>query len=103
MDEINQQIAGTILQQLGGKGKLSLMIGAWNINVENNGVSFRFKGSQIANYLKIVLDPSDTYNLEFVQINSAKGICEEKEKYSMIYCDQLINTFEEYTGLYLSL
>jgi hypothetical protein len=103
MNEIHREIAEIILQQLGGKGKLSMMIEMWNIKVEDNGVSFRFNGSQVANYIKIVLDPSDTYNLEFMQINSAKGICEEKKRYSMIYCDQLINTFEEYTGLYLSL
>ena len=102
MNQIKQQIAETILQQLGGKGRLSMMISAWNIKVEDDGVSFRFKGSIIANYVKIILDPSDTYNLEFMIINAAKGTCEEKEKYSMIYNDMLVNTFEEYTGLYLS-
>ncbi|NJN07554.1 MAG: hypothetical protein HC815_06005 [Richelia sp. RM1_1_1] len=100
--EISKEIAEIILQQLGGKGKLVMMIGVWNIKVEDNSVSFRFKGSQVANYIKIILDASDTYNLEFMLINSAKGICEEKEKYSMIYADMLISTFEEYTGLYLS-
>ena len=80
-----------------------MMVGAWNFQVEDNSVSFRFKGSQVANYVRIILDASDTYNLEFKLINAAQGICEEKEEFAMIYNDMLVNTFEEYTGLYLSL
>lgn len=102
MNTINQEIAETILQQLGGKGKLVMMIGAWNFKVEKNSVSFRFKGSQVVNYVKIILDASDTYNLEFMLINASKGVCEEKEKFSMIYNDMLVSTFEEYTELYLT-
>lgn len=103
MNTINQEIAQTILQQLGGKRRLKLMVSAWNFKVEYNSTSFRFMGSQVANYVKIIFDPSDTYNLEFMLINTTQGVCEEKEKFTMIYNDMLVNTFEEYTGLYLSI
>lgn len=103
MNNKNLEIANTIIQQLGGTGRLVTMVGAWNFQVEDNSVSFRFKGSKIANYVKIILDALDTYNVEFKLINTPEGICEEKEKFSMIYNDMLVNTFEEYTGLYLSL
>lgn len=103
MNNKNLEIANTVIQQLGGTGKLVMMVGAWNFIVGDNSISFRFKGSQVANYVKIILDALDTYNVEFKLVNTQSGICEEKEKFSMIYNDMLVNTFEEYTGLYLSL
>lgn len=102
MNTINQ-VAQIILQQLGGKRRLKLMVSAWNFQVEDNSISFRFKGSQVANYVKIILDASDTYNLEFMLVDATQGVCKEKENFAMIYNDMLVSTFEEYTGLYLSI
>lgn len=97
-----QQIANTIIQQLGGRRKLTAMIGMWNIAQEVNGVSFRFKSCKKANYVKITLS-SDLYNVEFMLINVSKGICETTKTYNLVYNDMLINIFQSYTGLRLSL
>lgn len=98
-----QQIAQTVVQQLGGQRRLKLMVDAWNFHQENNGVSFRFKGSKIANYIKITLAANDTYTLEFMLINPSKGLCEPKEIFPHIYVEMLQGTFQDYTKLALSL
>lgn len=95
-------IAQTIIDQLGGSGRLMAMIGIWNIRQENNGVSFRFRGSQIANYVKITLN-NDTYTLEFMLINPCKNLCEQRESFSDVYNEMLKSMFEDYTSLRLSL
>lgn len=97
-----QQIANTIIQQLGGRGKLTAMIGMWNLTQEVNGTSFRFKRSKVANYVKIILN-GDTYTVEFMLINAAKGICQTTKTYPLIYDHMLKSIFQNYTGLRLSL
>ena len=37
------EVAKTILQQLGGAGRLQLMVGAYNFVAYPNGVAFKFK------------------------------------------------------------
>lgn len=98
-----QEIAKTIIQQLGGQNRLKLMVSGWNFCCENNGVSFRFKGSKIANYVKITLAANDTYTLEFMLINPDKGLCDKKETFPHIYNEMLQETFQSYTKLTLSL
>lgn len=97
-------VAQTIIKQLGGAGKLKAMIGAWNFKQENKseGISFRFKGSKIANYVRITC-VSDLYIVEFMLISAEKGECQEKEKYRDVYNDMLVKIFEDYTKLKLSL
>ena len=101
-----QQVAKTIFKQMGGTNKLSAMIGANNFAFGTNQdqeiyVTFRFKVSKVANQVRITLNHSDTYTMEFFKIRgtNVKAI----EKISMVYCDQLIKFFENTTKLYLSL
>lgn len=97
-------IAQTIISQLGGMGKLTSMIGAWNFKEEEkpDGISFRFKGSKIANYVKITC-VSDLYVIEFMLISTKNGECKVGKKYKDVYCDMLVSFFEDYTKLRLSL
>lgn len=95
------QVAGTILQQLGGR-KFTTMTGAKNIfavNEKLGGLSFklpRFAGVKV-NYVKIVLNGNDLYDIEFGRIYG--------NKYSLlntvndVYCDQLEEIFTQETGL----
>ncbi len=81
---------------------LSAMTGATNfINHSKEGaVSFRFKGSKEANYVKISLNGNDLYDVDFIKI---WGMNLNKQKvYNDVYNDQLKELFESHTGLYLS-
>ena len=95
-----QEIARTILAQLGGQGKLVVMTGAYNFIALKNGVSFKLK-SRKANYVKITLNGKDLYDIEFQKIIGAKAklIAEHND----IYFDQLIPIVEKETGMYLKL
>lgn len=96
----NIEVANTILQQLGGRGRLSMMVGAYNFIALSNGVSFRIKNPK-ANYVKIVLTPSDLYDLEVGRIRGStyKVVFEQRG----IYVDMLKKSIEKATGMYLSL
>jgi hypothetical protein len=73
--EIAQEIAQTILSQLGGSGKLKMMIGASNFTCGDKGqLSFKFK----------------------------KFRNEVVKEFNGVYNDQLIEIFEHFTGLTLS-
>jgi len=96
-------VAGTILQQLGGKGKLIAMLGAHTFLDHGNGISFKIKATakKGINYIKIILDPNDTYTLE---MGSIRGLnYKPKYKTSGLYWDALKPTIESETGLRLAL
>jgi hypothetical protein len=93
-------VANTILQQLGGAGRLRMMTGAYNFIDLKNGLSFRLKNPR-ANYVKIMLNGMDLYDVEVGRIrgDQYKVVAEQ----SGLYFDQLKPFIEKNTGLYLSL
>jgi len=93
-------VASTILEQLGGMGRLKAMIGAYNFIDIGNGVSFRMKNPR-ANYVKIKLNSLDLYDLEVGRIrgDAYKIISEQKN----VYAEDLKPLIEKASGLYLSL
>lgn len=99
------EAAETLIQQLGGMGKLRAMVGASDfVRTSRNGypaLTFRFKGSRSLNVVTITLDPSDTYSLAFGRI--VKYDVKPGPTFSDVYAEQLRPTFERATGLYLSL
>lgn len=98
--ERQKEIASTIIQQLGGFRKLTMMTGAYNFVALESGVTFRVK-NQKANVVKVVLTSMDLYDVEIGRIkgDSYKVVY---EKFGL-YNDQLKAAIEEGTGLYLSL
>ena len=103
-----QEIAKTIGQQIGGLNRVSVMIGAYNFaSHQEGGLSFRFKAKALQlhektpNYIKIVLDPSDTYNVTFGRIHG--NVYTELETVKEVYCDQLQGLLEDTTGLAFTL
>lgn len=96
-------VANTILSQMGGTGRLGLMIGANNYTGDSSSVWFRFKAraKNGANRFKVTLDPSDTYTIEFSSVRGTSF--KVKETLSDIYAEDLVRIFQEKTGLYLSL
>jgi hypothetical protein len=99
-------IANEILRQLGGH-KFIVMTGANNCIAYGDGLSFRIPGTMTKNhinYVKILLDPSDTYTVKFQKIRmTRRGSFESQVKtiseHSMIYDDGLQQLFTAETGL----
>ena len=97
----NMQIAQTILNQLGGTGRLTMMCGCKDYAAGDKSVSFRIgsNGNKVTRCL-VTLDPSDTYTVKFYK---GRGV-NMKECYAMsdVYNDNLRSVFEQQTGMYLT-
>ncbi len=94
-------VANEIIRQLGGN-KFRVMTGAKDIFALENGVSFKLPGGggfikHGINYIKVWLDPSDTYTIEFWKYRKLHG--QKIAEYRDIYNDQLQDVFTEETGL----
>jgi hypothetical protein len=93
-------VAQTILEQLGGR-KFLVMTGARDLMSFDNGTGLQFKlprytGLKI-NFVRIKLDPSDTYTVEFGRVH---GLNYSKiSEHEGIYCDMLQDLFTSKTGL----
>ncbi len=100
------QITNTIINQMGGLGRLAAMVGASNFSSLTGldlGVSFHFKGSRKANICQVTLLPSDTYKFELFKFNRRTLDCPVVYELEGVYDDMLKPIFEEQTGLCLSL
>lgn len=101
-----RRIATSIIEQLGGINRLYAIVGAYDCFsvTEGNGDSgwaFKFKGSKVANYCKIILNSAtDTYTMEFMKIRGLTA--KNTAKMEDVYGDMLKSLFEEETGLHLS-
>ena len=96
-------VATTIINQMGGFGKLRAMVGANGFVGDSNSVQFSFKGSRKFNKCRIILNANDTYTFELWKYN--KRTLDMKKVYEIdnLYWDMLKPVFESETGLYLSL
>jgi len=94
------EIAKIILMQLGGSNRLQMFTGAYNFVAVPYGVSFRIKNRSV-NYVKIVLNAMDTYDIEFGRISGVNY--KIVKELSGIYNDQLVEVFTRYTGMVLRL
>lgn len=96
-------VALTIIQQMGGFGKLSAMVSANSFLYSDTSVSFQFKGCRKAKKCIIKLLPDDTYQMELGKLNMKTLEWESLYKEDGLYWDMLKPVFESETGLYLSL
>lgn len=96
-------VANTILAQLGGSGRLRAMIGASSFMGAAKALTVRFRcrNPRRINTIKVILDPSDTYSVEFWTITS-KTMRQVGEVARDVYADSLRQVIESTTGLYLS-
>ena len=92
-------IANTIISQMGGFGTLKLFVNGRNYMADDNSVMFKFSGSRKFNFCKIVYNYGmDEYEMHFIKI---WGENKKVEVVNGVFCDTLVDTFEEKTGLYL--
>ena len=98
----NQQVAQTILSQLGGN-RFIAMTGCSNFLSDINSLSFKLpRGSakNKATHCTITLDASDTYTIEFVKCNMRAAVYRQVvAETSGVYADQLCELFTAATGL----
>lgn len=99
--DAGQRIARIIVDQMGGAAALAIMLGAKDFASHSDeglgALSFKFKGSRKANYIKIILAGNDTYTLRFGKIKSHDY--EVVEFIKDVYNDQLGDVFRRVTGL----
>ena len=93
--EKNKAISMEILNQLGGMNRINAMIGIEKLVPIENGISISFKvgAADNINTFEVVLDPSDTYTVNFLKVSTTKK--ELISTTNMIYFDMLIRTIEE--------
>ena len=99
-------VAKTILQQLGGAGKVYAMLGKKTQMVSYpNALSIKFANRKPSkgNYVKITLHPNDTYDVDFSSVTKGGLNVKKVKRYSGVMFDQLIPIFEKQTGLRLRL
>lgn len=94
-----QQIVTTIVNQLGGN-QFVVMTGA-QLMRDGAKLIVKFKGSKVANYMTIVLNSMDTYDVHFSKVRAGKQT--NIREYNGMYCDQIRGLFERVTGLRTSL
>lgn len=106
MDEPEEnKVATIILSQLGG-GKFIMMTGAKDLVDGGNYLMFTLRRGTAKdgiNKVRITLEPSDTYKVEFMKINYKTLDVKTVKEYDDIYADQLVEIFESTTGLYTHL
>jgi hypothetical protein len=96
------QVAQTIIAQMGGTRRLSMMVGASLFAGDDSSVMFSFKGSRKVNKCRVTLDASDTYTVEFFKFSPSKLTCPVVDEISGVDAEMLVDIFESCTGLYLS-
>ncbi len=97
----NLQVAETILQQLGGAGRLRMFAGCKDFAGDENSVQFKVgKNEKKVTCCRIVLDASDTYTVVFYAGRSVN--LKKVYECSDVYNDSLVSIFEAQTGMYLS-
>ena len=91
----------TTIKHLGGLGSLKAMINAREFSTPSDGLRFRYSGSRKANVVFIALEDDDTYCITIGRADS--GWWTLKERRDGIYAEQLRETFEDMTGLALTI
>ena len=98
----NQEVAQTILQQLGGQ-RFIVMTGVKNLSSSPSSLTMKLpRCGTKAQWLRISLNSKDLYDLEFVRLTKTYER-EVVKEYNDVYCDQLQELFTKETKLYTSL
>lgn len=99
------QASNIIAQQLGGFGRLQVMINAQNFMHDSStlgSLSFQVKcrGAKF-NYVKVTLMPSDTYTVKFTKVRGTE--IKKELELTDIYAENLQEVVSDNLGLALSL
>jgi len=92
-------VANTIKAQIGNRALF--MLGAHEIGGTPNALAFRIRGSKAFNYIRVTLDPCDTYTVKFHKLFGGTIIA--TKVIDGVYSDGLHQVIELNTGLLCSL
>lgn len=97
------EIAKTIIQQMGGAGRMTAMVGAKQFMALSSGVQFRIGGGAYRkiNRVQVTLNGSDLYDVAFFRTTKCAVLSVKEVK--DVYAEDLKPVFERETGMYLSL
>lgn len=97
------EVADTILQQLGG-AQFIAMTGAKSLAItEKPGLSFRLptRSGTLPNYVRITLNPMDEYDVQFARIRGTQ--LKILSMHENVPVENLVELFERQTSLYTKL
>ena len=95
-------VANTIYRQLGGN-RFRVMTGAKNMVSLENGIAMKIgRNKTNANYMEIVLNELDLYDITFAKVTKM-GEMKSMKGYDNVYNDMLVSIFESHTGMYTTL
>jgi hypothetical protein len=87
----------TVIEQLGGS-RFIAMTGAKNFGTTDNALSFKIgRNARGVSHVRVTLDPSDTYTVEFLKVRKLHVTV--AETCTDIYCDSLQDCFTRNTGM----
>lgn len=96
-------VATTILEQLGNRTFI-LLTGAKDLVSRPDGLGMRIgKNAKKVTHVRITLTDRDDYRVEFMRWNARATSMAILHTAESVYCDQLKDTFEAHTGLYVTL
>lgn len=91
----------SILQQIGGAGRVAAMTGCQFIIDGENKIMLHGLKRAKKNHIEITLNSMDLYTVRFVKIRA--GEIKADQTIDNVYCEDLKSLIEQETGLYLSL
>jgi hypothetical protein len=97
---MDNQVAHTILEQLGGNKFLAMVVKKWWI--DNSGLNIKFgRNKSKANLLSIQYNfDTDSYTMTFWRTGKSwDSMVTEVQIFSNVYCDRLQALFTEFTGM----
>ncbi len=99
---MSQEVAKTILSQLGGQGRLVAMLGASSFAAGQDCLSFRIKAKakNKAKAIVITLNARDLYDVRFVAMKGFEAV--DVDKLEGVDCEALKPAIEAKLGLMLS-
>lgn len=99
----NPAVSNEIAAQLGGFNRIRLMTGTKEFVYDDKSLRMKIgKNPKNITHVKITLDPSDEYTVEFMKWNGRKLEMKVVSKREGVYNNMLKDVFYEGTGLYLS-
>lgn len=97
-----QTIAETILNQIGGARRLSMMCGCKNFVATGEGLQFAVgTNEKRVNRCVVTLGADDLYSVQFGRYSMRKLTFDVLAQHDGVYADQLRALFERETGMYL--
>lgn len=97
----SKEIIKIIFQQLGGIYQVNAMIGIKDFKILKNGLQFQIHCKGQVNFIRILLNDLDLFNLEFGNIKPDGYL--QKSLFNNIHGKDLKNLIEKEIGLSLSL